>query len=582
MKTRITYFIVLFILAAFMRFVYLDRIPSGIVGDELDYIFSTKLYALTGSDVTGTWTPWSMKTVPNEVPKAEFPYLLTLPIAAWLPFSLFNARIIYALINIALVFVIYGITKDLFGDRIGKIGGLIAAVNPWMVYYGRTAFDVPVAVFFFLFAFLVLLRTKGWWLLTASVPLLLGFYSYIGMKILFLPYSLGVFWWVYRYRPERVSKKPLLVLAVFSVFVFSYYAISVRALGTGERLTQVLTPVNPEISAIVDTERRLSVPTPFRSIFSNKLTTYFRVSIDKFFGAYDPKLLFANGEGVATFAMWFHGIFYPFEALFFLIGLFMLYRKKLPVAVLMTAMMLLGPIPSFVSNAGTTYVHRASVMFPFMLMTMAYGIDAGIGHFRKTVDRRRFIVGLGFLYAVAVSNFLYLYLFRFPVYNPESFAFSYRLYSKYLSLANEKKISVTLIDTNPTHHMRNFVFYGYPATTVSLTEFKSKVQRRELTLGTVTFRDTCPSKPDPASVYIIAQDNPCRKTIFPKSSFDVIPIIADGGILYGVYNDLLCGDYRLNPYPPAPRMDDLVVESLTEQRFCETYIIRYEGTDTTE
>jgi len=38
---------------------WLDRIPIGIGGDELTYVFNAKAIFLTGSDISGTWNPMS-------------------------------------------------------------------------------------------------------------------------------------------------------------------------------------------------------------------------------------------------------------------------------------------------------------------------------------------------------------------------------------------------------------------------------------------------------------------------------------------------------------------------------------------
>jgi hypothetical protein len=43
------------VLAVLFRFVYLDRIPTAIGGDEIVYPLTAKSIALTGRDLTGTW-----------------------------------------------------------------------------------------------------------------------------------------------------------------------------------------------------------------------------------------------------------------------------------------------------------------------------------------------------------------------------------------------------------------------------------------------------------------------------------------------------------------------------------------------
>ena len=52
--------IAIILLAAFLRFFWLDRIPNAVSGDELTYIFTAKSMFLSGSDITHTWSPLSI------------------------------------------------------------------------------------------------------------------------------------------------------------------------------------------------------------------------------------------------------------------------------------------------------------------------------------------------------------------------------------------------------------------------------------------------------------------------------------------------------------------------------------------
>ena len=45
-------------LAAFLRIWLLDRIPSGIVMDEFDYVLNAKFVYHTGTNIYNNWSPW--------------------------------------------------------------------------------------------------------------------------------------------------------------------------------------------------------------------------------------------------------------------------------------------------------------------------------------------------------------------------------------------------------------------------------------------------------------------------------------------------------------------------------------------
>ncbi|HLD25071.1 MAG TPA: hypothetical protein VJB96_04100, partial [Patescibacteria group bacterium] len=117
-------------LAAFLRIWLLDRIPSGIVMDEFDYVLNAKFVYHTGTNIYNNWSPWSLTTVPNEIPKGELTYLVSLPFVGPMGFSLFWARIGFALLSIAAVAILYGIAATLFGPWVGVATGFMAAINP--------------------------------------------------------------------------------------------------------------------------------------------------------------------------------------------------------------------------------------------------------------------------------------------------------------------------------------------------------------------------------------------------------------------------------------------------------------------
>src|SRR5678810_462193 len=101
------YFFLALILGASLRLFFLDRIPMGISGDELAYLFTAKIISITGHDITQLWNPLSafiFQYPPHQLPQAELPYFLSL--YYWLPvvpFSLFFSRLPGVLLSIGIV-----------------------------------------------------------------------------------------------------------------------------------------------------------------------------------------------------------------------------------------------------------------------------------------------------------------------------------------------------------------------------------------------------------------------------------------------------------------------------------------------
>jgi len=186
------YYFIIFIVAILFRFSYLNLVPNAISGDELHYITTAKFITLTGHDISGTWNPWSLLwfRYPPTEHQAELPYLLHLLSGARSPFSLFLIKLPFAILSVGIVILLTGIATELFGSLAGITTGIVAAINPWLIVMGRTGYEATPAMFFYLLALYLLLKTTKRNILWAGVPLILAFYSYIGTKIIILPFTI--------------------------------------------------------------------------------------------------------------------------------------------------------------------------------------------------------------------------------------------------------------------------------------------------------------------------------------------------------------------------------------------------------
>ncbi len=568
---------VFLLLAAVLRVWYLDRIPTGIVEDELDYVLNAKaIYHTGGSINTARWSPWSLTTVPTEVPKAEFPYVISIPFVGPYGLSLFTARIGYAVISVLYVLTVFGVAQALFGTTVGLAAGFLAAINPWSVYYGRTAYDVPVAITAYLAALFVLVRFRGPRLLLAILPLFIGFYSYIGTKIVFLPYVAIVLfgsWFAVRKRRDTLW---LTLVGIASVILFALYVIQWQKLDTHLRVNQLFTPFDTSVSTSVDLQRRLTLSSPLISLFANKPIVYLKETMIKFFGAFSPSILFTNGEGIATFSLWEHGLFYPVDAAFLFLGLFVLFTTAPMLLLLFVAIIIISTLPSVLSTVGTTYVHRSSLMYPFFTIIMGQGIASTISRFRGKL-RTVIVGGMVLLYALLVANFIYLYFFRFPYYNSESFGLSQRLSSRYTVLANAHQIPVDHITESAVGYFRHYLFYADGVNRGTIPDIRKSFADGIYTRRNITFSKVCPTVADiegGQTTYVLSDTSPC-KPLFIQRPMLTIPSLSDGGTLFMIFNDRLCQQYALSPYPTGFTIEDFAVENLSEKQFCERFIIRY-------
>lgn len=576
MKKAWWFYILVLVLASLIRFIVLDRIPAGLVSDELDYVLNAKSIYLTGQNIYGTWSPFSLTPIAEEYPKAELPYLVSIPFVGPYAFNLLNAKAGYAIISIFFVVALMLIADSLFGHPVGMIAGLVAAINPWSVYFGRTAYDVPVAVTAYMLGTALLLRWRRWGVIAALLLWVFAFYSYIGMKLFFLPFALFTLAFVFwkRKKVDHWSWYIAAGIALCGFFVF--YLLHIQASGIFSRAGELFTPFSSQITAVVDSQRRLAIQNPFTVLFSNKAVVFGKEVVVKVFGAFNPNLLFTNGEGIATFSLWDHGVFYYTDSIFFIVGMGALFLKRRGTFGWLTAILFIGTIPSVLSTVGISYVHRSSLMYPVMLIAIAYGLWTLVRSVKKPY---RAILGLCvvFLYTLQLANFAYTYFLRFPYFNSEAFGLSARVYSKFMNLADTKGQRIVFLDDVPDGSFRKYVFYSDALSEKTIPQIKTALKEKQYEIRNVIFTAECPTKEELSRgdvIYIFSDGSKCR-SLFAGQNVNMITSLGDGGTLYRIYHDTVCGGYMLHPYPGKYLMSDFLIEELPESRFCEQFIIRH-------
>jgi 4-amino-4-deoxy-L-arabinose transferase-like glycosyltransferase len=410
-------------------------VPTGVSNDELDYILNAKSVFLQQSDISNTWNPFSLTTPKSSFPQAEIAPLIMAFLIGILPLSLFFSKLSYALISIGTIIIIYLIAKRLFDQKVAVIAGLIASVNPWLIFFGRTAYDTPLAIFFYLFALYVLLIARKWYILVAFPLFLLGFYSYIGTKLILIPFVAITSYYSWRFINNKKYTKQYLILITLCLMLLFSYIIQTFTSGKN-RVSEISNPFMPSITTTVDYQRKQSLDTPFNGIFSNKFTVFTDYSIEKYINTFSPNFLFLSGDAKPQFSLWEHGVFYLIDGFFIIIGLYFLFKKHQKEAVLFSSLLLLAPLPSLISNVGTSYAIRSMLMAPLLLILVGMGIKYII----VTVKPKTFKTLTGCLiiifYLFQIFNFLNIYLLRNPIYNSESFNFSSRELAKYLTLTH--------------------------------------------------------------------------------------------------------------------------------------------------
>jgi 4-amino-4-deoxy-L-arabinose transferase-like glycosyltransferase len=557
------------ILAVLFRFVYLDRIPAAIGGDELIYPITAKAVALTGKDLTGTWNIFQslMFRYPPNQQAAELPYFLNLPLSGYFPFSVLATHLPFAILSAGTVLLFYFIAELLFGAPAALCIALIAAVNPWLVVMGRTGYESTPATFFYLLGFYLLLRLKSWNILWSIPPFILAFYSYIATKVIFIPFIIctAILAYVrhgYKYKIQYV------VTVFFSIVFVGFFIITLMTSPRSSRISEILLPNAPEITAQVNESRKLSIASPVAPILTNKYSVYVQTLTNRLFKLLSTSYLFTEGD--LFFPIHGHAMFYAVDFLLFLLGCLFLFNKRKLYFVCVAMFFFVGAFPQTLFKSQSEYysLHLA-MMFPVIVLCIGYGMYGTLVSFPK---RYRYLLGgcIAVLYLGNVINFGYIYFFQYPL--QEYGDGHMRILSQYLHLSQKRNVPVSVYSDSNIDFLNKYLFYTNSLSQETISILQKTNYSNGFVVNGINFY-SCKKSLDmgTTSGVIIINASCSTETMSQHLS---ISRLTDGGEIYKIYHDSVCGTYNLQPYPNHITIAELAVDSLSEKQFCETYINR--------
>ncbi len=557
-------------LALITRVLFLDRVPTAMSFDELEYILNAKSFFLTGKDMTHTVSlidPFLFRYPPGILPQAELPYLLLYPIVGLTKFSLFTARITFALLSVGTVILFYYLGRELIDRKTGLVAAAVAALNPWFIFIGRTSYEMVPAMFFYLLGLWILLKSKGWMILSSFPIFVLAFYSYIGTKVFFLPFIFCIVLYAYFVINKRKYLRQYILLCVLSLLVLVGFFILLHA-SNGSRFSEILTPFSPQIAEQVDAIRKVSLASPLSALFENKITIFLRIIGIKLFDSLSPSYLFATGD--IFFSLFRHGLFYVVDSLFAVLGILWLLRKNRWLLLFLGTVFLLGFAPQVIHSSGFgNATPHITMIFPPMIIFIACGIVALVDWFSRLWLRRIKIgiAAVGVVYFLSFLNFVSIYLFQYPVGG--YFDFPMRTLSRYASLSSKEDM-VFIATPQQKGKFRKHIFYANLYQTSTSYQIGLALKEQVPSIAGVSF---VPCNKDEKvfmqqGVYIV--DSMCGEG--NVVSHKAITQLKDGGAVYRIYNDSLCKDFELKSYPVNLKLSDFEVETLSVREFCEVFI----------
>ena len=563
--------ILIIVLAFLLRFVWIDKVPNAIGGDELTYVINAKAITISGTDISGTWNPLTgfiFQYPAYTLPQAELPYFLIAPFVGLMGFSLFSVRIIFVLLSVLTVLLTYLIAKALFDKNAGIAAAFIAAINPWSIYIGRTAYESTPAAFFFLLSFYMLLVLKGRRILLTIPILFLAFYSYVATKVVFIPFVLLVVFYSYFFVNKKKYLREYLIVLASCLVLFAFFTISVYTTSGPSRTHELISINDPSIVKQVNDIRKVSIKNPFTSLFENKFTIFGRIILIKLFKSFAFDYLFVFGDNFYSILR--HGMFYVLDAFFLILGFASIYAQKKRTFFLLFFLSLFGVFPQLIYSVSTdNFSIHQTLTFAIFPIVIGVGIYEILNLIKNKTYFYSSLFVVGALYLFLILNFLNIYFYQFPLQG--YFDFHVRVLSKYISVANDAKKDVIVYSPSTQDIFKKYLFYTNNYNKNTYLQVRKIYKSNNFKFKNVTFsgcdRTIDPSKKNAIVVYNFN----CGALPF-ETKHIAIPRLSDGGQSYEIFNDSVCSKFHLSGYPQNISINDFAIEGQSAQKFCETFI----------
>lgn len=383
----------IFILAAFLRFFLLDKIPPHPSLDEVSIGYNAYSIAQTGKDEFGNLFPILLRAYDDWRP-ALYVYLV-IPSIKVFGLTPFAVRAPSALLSLFSVLATYFIAKELFATtasrKFGKNTNIIAllsmlllAISPWHVYISRLGHEVNAGISFFVFGSFFFLKAinsslkkkyEKTYLPLSAVFFALSFNSYQSMKVFIPAFSILLFILFY----EKVIKDKRLFGASVAVAIIIISPILIASLKPQALIryqaTNVFQNMETRLESSAQTiERNKEQGYIQTTIFDNRRIEYVDVVLEAYLSHYNPVYLFTN-TGNESFKIPQFGLLYIFMLPALIYGAICIIQEKhirSKTKMLLLFWSALAVLPGAISN-GYPHAMRTIQLLPLPQLVAAVG-----------------------------------------------------------------------------------------------------------------------------------------------------------------------------------------------------------------
>jgi hypothetical protein len=564
--------VVILVLAIFLRFYHLDSVPPSPYWEEAALGYDAYSIAQTGRDHHGQWLPLVAFESFGDWKPGGYIYAAGPFIKVW-GLSVWGIRLPAAISGVLIVLGVGELSRVVLRSQLNiktkaktKLSPLmewtpllsmaLASVSPWLIQFSRAAWEVNLATCLILWGVILGLKvvtaqTSNRWILVGSAVLLvLSIYTYHAARIVAPGLGVGLLglWVVNHSGITAFFQKQWRLAIVTGGVALALLLPFIQSLGsstTSQRFAE--TSIFYNLDVIVESNQRVEAAggTLLSRLLYHRYLLFGREVLVNFLSHLRLDFLFLNGDSNARHSIQFMGQLYHIEALFVLLGLYVLIRNWNRVHAFLSFWIVLAILPASIT-LGAPHALRILLMVPVLMCIMSWGLvetillvenlfqklPRGLG---RKLSQPIFYTGIALtliaIYVVELLMFWRYYTLIYPKLFASDWQYGYQQMVSQVATYRQQHPDIPIVITR--EYGRPAMYYWFytqtdPQLVQTANATVAKDQGEFLAFENITFVRGAAEVPlQPSLVVASPAGIDQLKLRFPTSSMEVITFVND-------------------------------------------------------
>lgn len=432
MKLKLTLLLIV-VLAAFLRFFYLEHNPAGFYSDEASYAYNAYSILESGRDEHGKAYPLVFEAFGDY----KLPVMLYSIVGSFVAFgpSEWSARVPGALYGSLTVILVFLFTKKIFttyteqqelrkkASGIGLIAALFIAISPSHIFVSRGTWELTPALFFIcLGAYCTLhviesntqknsvrnaLYTAG-----AAFSYILSMYSYNSARVFIPLFIIGIIVLFFKRSLYLIKQHKLVISTIIIASIVLLLPILTTL--TRPEVTQrakyisIFYDLGVESKLFGDIKSDAATNTLVIRLFHNKPLYYLADFSQRYVSHFSPNFLFITGDTFEIFKLVDLGFLPLLTAPFLIFGFIKILTVKEKWRGIILLWLILSPIASALTIFTPSSSRSMNMIIPLAIMA-AFGVVEAITYIQKKWKEPAILPAYAFFIALIIVNTAYVF-----------------------------------------------------------------------------------------------------------------------------------------------------------------------------